>query len=301
MGQAARQHSFSTTATNEGVQQRSHSTEKWKQMRDSSRKLFLPCATSVSKVPAMLGQVLPPNSKSTMTPDLFSRSHQESFATREETNPPACTEDEGTTTCSDVEDRLSFGESLGSESHSVDTDKAFPCSAPDLKVAGSKTTLMIRNVPVMYTEEMLLAEWPNVDTYDFLYLPKSSSLQRNLSYAFINFTTESAAAAFQQLWQKRRLAHFSSRKPLNISIADVQGRDENLRRLKMNSSGRTKTRCHPLIFEQGKRVQLDLSADGLEELAKDVWPHDQVVAQDDPVLMLHDPLAEPYVLQRFSL
>merc|ERR1719352_703828 len=32
---------------------------------------------------------------------------------------------------------------------------------------GLPTTLMIRNIPIMYTQDALLLEWPNNGTYDF--------------------------------------------------------------------------------------------------------------------------------------
>merc|ERR1712059_101446 len=80
-----------------------------------------------------------------------------------------------------------------------------------LSDSSCKTTLMIRNVPVLYTREMLLEEWPNQGTFDFLYLPFSCSTQRNLSYGFVNFTSEAAARAFVGKWQKKRLPRFTSR------------------------------------------------------------------------------------------
>lgn len=122
---------------------------------------------------------------------------------------------------------------------------------------GPPTTLMIRNIPVMYTQEALVLEWPNNGTYDFFYLPYSCSLQRNLTYAFINFTSHEYACAFKIRWEKMRLAHFTSRKPLNISCADVQGRDENLWQLKKKRIWRLKVKqCQPLIYENGVRVSL---------------------------------------------
>lgn len=125
--------------------------------------------------------------------------------------------------------------------------------------AGGKlmTTLMIRNIPVMYTQDMLALEWKNEGTYDLLYLPFSCTLQRNLSYAFINFVTEEYAHAFKAFWQKKRLAHFTVRKSLSISFADVQGRDTNLRQLNKKRVRRINVRqCQPIIFEDGRRIQL---------------------------------------------
>lgn len=131
---------------------------------------------------------------------------------------------------------------------------------PQIAHTGPKTTLMIRNIPVLYTQEMLLMEWPNVNTYDFLYLPFSCNMQRNLTYAFVNFTSEAAASNFKNTWQKMRLAHYMTRKPLNISYADLQGRDENLLQLKKKRFWRIKVKqCQPIIFENGERISLALA------------------------------------------
>lgn len=163
----------------------------------------------------------------------------------------------------------------GSDSHddvasstSAQSDARLDQLIQALSARSSKTTLMIRNVPVLYTREMLLAEWSNDGTYDFLYLPYSCSMQRNLSYAFINFTNEAAALAFVQRWQKKRLSYYTSRKPLNISFADVQGRDSNLWQLKKKRVKRIKiNQCQPMIFEGGQRVPLLDALKALEERA----------------------------------
>jgi len=115
-----------------------------------------------------------------------------------------------------------------------------------------KTTLMVRNVPVMYTQDMLLEEWKNVGTFDFLYLPRTAGGQTNLSYAFINFTTEAEAVAFQSTWHKKRLAEFTARKPLNISVAEVQGLRANLTQLRKKRSRCSDTRqSQPLVLVCG--------------------------------------------------
>lgn len=127
-----------------------------------------------------------------------------------------------------------------------------------MSAKSAKTTLMIRNVPVLYTRELLSEEWPSFGTYDFLYLPYSCSTQRNLSYAFMNFTSEAAALAFVQQWHKKRLPLYTSRKPLNISFADVQGLDANLWELKKKRVTRIKVaQCQPMLFNvHGERMDL---------------------------------------------
>lgn len=163
-------------------------------------------------------------------------------------------------------DASSNNEPSHDDESSIDGDARLDQLIATLSARSAQTTLMIRNVPVLYTREMLLAEWPNDGTYDFLYLPYSCSMQRNLSYAFVNFTSESAALAFVQQWQKKRLMHYTSRKPLNISFADVQGLDSNLWQLKKKRVKRIKiNQCQPMIFELGHRVPLAEALKALEE------------------------------------
>lgn len=121
-----------------------------------------------------------------------------------------------------------------------------------------ETTLMIRNIPSQYTPEALMREWPNEGTYDFLYLPFNSQAQRNLTYAFVNFTSPAFAIEFKHMWQKMRLKQFAVQKPLNIGFADVQGRDENLRQLKKKRLLHAKVKqCQPLVFRDGVSIPLE--------------------------------------------
>jgi len=112
-----------------------------------------------------------------------------------------------------------------------------------------KTTLMVRNMPVMYTQEMLLEEWKYAGNFDFLYLPRTACGATNLSYAFINFASDADALAFQAAWHKKRLAHFTSRNPLRISFAEVQGLQKNLAHLRKKRSRCSDPRqCQPLML-----------------------------------------------------
>jgi len=123
---------------------------------------------------------------------------------------------------------------------------------------GGFSTLMVRNIPVRYTQDMLLKEWPNHGTYDFLYLPICIDRKRNASFCFINFVTEAHATAFQAKWQKQRLDHYSARKPLDISAADVQGRDQNLLQIMRNKTFRIKNlHFQPAIFDGLERISME--------------------------------------------
>lgn len=112
-----------------------------------------------------------------------------------------------------------------------------------------------------------MQEWPADGAYDFLYLPRTCTGQTNLSFAFINFISEANAMAFREMWQKRRLANFSSRKPLNISYADVQGLEANLAQIRVKRARRANVRqCVPVVVLGGREVEFDvaLAAFGLD-------------------------------------
>mmetsp|Transcript_49838 Transcript_49838/g.160179 ORF Transcript_49838/g.160179 Transcript_49838/m.160179 type:complete len:274 (+) Transcript_49838:118-939(+) len=123
------------------------------------------------------------------------------------------------------------------------------CLATDVNTTQDKTTLMVRNVPVMYTQEMLLEEWKYAGKFDFLYLPRTANGHTNLSYAFINFASEADAVAFQASWHKKRVAQVTSRKPLIISFAEVQGLQENLtQHRKKRTRCSDPKQCQPLVL-----------------------------------------------------
>jgi hypothetical protein len=120
------------------------------------------------------------------------------------------------------------------------------------------TTLMIRNIPTWYTQDMLLNEWPNNNTYDLLYLPFCFRTKRNLAFAFVNFMTPEDAIAFRNRWHKQRLQQHTSRKPLDISDADVQGRFDTLQKLTKHKSCRIKNvHFQPAIFANRSRYSID--------------------------------------------
>eukprot|EP00913_Durusdinium_trenchii_P004244 g3935.t1 len=163
------------------------------------------------------------------------------------------------------QDIVKTGFKTGDQSGAISTS-----TFPDDRLGNAgATTLMVRNIPVRYTQdlfswvdlstkeicvfceskalaillradgscqEMLLKEWPNRGTYDFLYLPICIKKKCNTSFAFINFISSELAREFAQRWHHERLLFFSARKPLDISLADLQGLEKNLLQCMNNKS-----------------------------------------------------------------
>jgi len=95
------------------------------------------------------------------------------------------------------------------------------------------TTLMVRNIPNMYTRSMLIEELDSLGfegDYDFIYLPIDKSTQWNVGYAFVNFkTSEAAKRCVTDVtdYTFNRFEH-GSRKVAQISVAHIQGLERNL-------------------------------------------------------------------------
>lgn len=116
------------------------------------------------------------------------------------------------------------------------------------------TTLIIRNIPRNYTQEMLLREWPIDGSYDFLYMPPDKRCAAGAGYAFVNFRSEALATEFKATWHRRRLG--DAQHTLSIIPADIQGLAANLRQLKKKRVSRIAQRgWEPIILEPEGQLQ----------------------------------------------
>nr|GMD77708.1 protein terminal ear1 homolog [Ipomoea batatas] len=101
-----------------------------------------------------------------------------------------------------------------------------------------KTTVMIRNIPNQYQRDSFMAFLDEYCLeshlqYDFLYLPMDFKTNNNVGYAFVNFTTEAAAAKIRErlenhAWGVLRTpnGYFTSKKICVVAWARIQGRKE---------------------------------------------------------------------------
>lgn len=125
-------------------------------------------------------------------------------------------------------------------------------------VAGSPTTLALRNIPKSYARGMLL-ELLDADfagQYNFVYLPSDFKCLAVYGYAFVNFTSHEVAEAV-----RLQLDGFSEwmvphAKSLDVSWSEVQGLEAHIDRYRnspvMHDSVPDDAR--PAIFVNGQRV-----------------------------------------------
>jgi RNA recognition motif-containing protein len=123
----------------------------------------------------------------------------------------------------------------------------------------SDVTLMLRNIPNKYTQDVLLEELAmHLQSMDFFYLPIDFRNQCNLGYAFLNFKDGAAAQAFQATFDSNRLARFpQSPKVLQVHMARVQGLQANVKRLRNSTvMGMLTEDCKPVLFDGGEMKPL---------------------------------------------
>jgi len=108
------------------------------------------------------------------------------------------------------------------------SDPIFAFDVEEAKAGGEKarTTIMIKNIPNKYNQEMLLnvLEAKYVGQYDFFYLPIDFKNKCNLGYAFVNFVESKDALRFYQEFHRQKWSDFNSKKVCEITYARVQGK-----------------------------------------------------------------------------
>ena len=91
----------------------------------------------------------------------------------------------------------------------------------------TRTTVMIRNIPIKYTDEILneaLVEFHG--KYDCLYLPYDYEKNGNKGYAFINFLNPLHILYFYEKFNGKKWVHFESSKICELNCAHFQGVNE---------------------------------------------------------------------------
>lgn len=102
------------------------------------------------------------------------------------------------------------------------------CSLDEVKMRSGldpRTTLMIRNIPNKYTEEMLLSKFDHLvpGAFDFFYLPMDEKNKCNVGYAFINVSAQPFVPVIYDLLHNKKWDRFNSEKVCVIRYARIQG------------------------------------------------------------------------------
>eukprot|EP00405_Crypthecodinium_cohnii_P036338 CAMPEP_0206540604 /NCGR_PEP_ID=MMETSP0325_2-20121206/9088_1 /ASSEMBLY_ACC=CAM_ASM_000347 /TAXON_ID=2866 /ORGANISM="Crypthecodinium cohnii, Strain Seligo" /LENGTH=383 /DNA_ID=CAMNT_0054038327 /DNA_START=51 /DNA_END=1202 /DNA_ORIENTATION=+ len=125
--------------------------------------------------------------------------------------------------------------------------------------SGQVTTLMLRNIPAMYTQDMLLEEivecMGSSDFFDFFYLPWDLQNDCNVGYAFVNFRDIGSAERFSRLFSNWNFRKFDSRKSCKVYPAHIQGLENNVRHL-MNRAVSEAHTHYPIIMWKGEKLKL---------------------------------------------
>mmetsp|Transcript_70601 Transcript_70601/g.163190 ORF Transcript_70601/g.163190 Transcript_70601/m.163190 type:complete len:194 (+) Transcript_70601:111-692(+) len=117
------------------------------------------------------------------------------------------------------------------------------------------TTLVVRNIPRMLTQEDLLKEWAHPRTFDYLHIPYNFASRRPLGYVYINFPSPTSVLGFQDRWHGRFLAQHESSKPLDVAVAHAQGLDANLGYLTPRKAMLLKkVGFLPVVFDGARRL-----------------------------------------------
>eukprot|EP00929_Paragymnodinium_shiwhaense_P049797 TRINITY_DN25111_c0_g2_i1.p1 TRINITY_DN25111_c0_g2~~TRINITY_DN25111_c0_g2_i1.p1 ORF type:complete len:614 (-),score=105.33 TRINITY_DN25111_c0_g2_i1:62-1765(-) len=97
--------------------------------------------------------------------------------------------------------------------------------------SSSRTTVMLRNLPIFLTQRRLLEELDMTGfrgLYDFCYMPCCFNSGHGKGFAFVNFALPEHATSFMNSWGAQRKFGVTQPLPaLNISYADIQGKDAN--------------------------------------------------------------------------
>ena len=91
----------------------------------------------------------------------------------------------------------------------------------------TRTTVMIRNIPIKYTDDILIDALKEFNgKYDCLYMPYDYEKNGNKGYAFINFVNPLHILHFYEKFNGKKWAHFESSKICELNCAHFQGINE---------------------------------------------------------------------------
>lgn len=157
------------------------------------------------------------------------------------------------------------GPNQGHSSDGVDSEFALDVDKL-LNGTETRTTVMVRNIPNKYHQQMLLDE-VNVHhegTYDFFYLPIDFKNKCNVGYCFINFLEVGYILPFVRDFNGQRWKSFNSEKVCVITFARIQGKTAMISRFQNSSLLEKDDEYQPLLFyssgpDRGKQEHFPLN------------------------------------------
>ena len=91
----------------------------------------------------------------------------------------------------------------------------------------TRTTVMIRNIPIKYSDKMLLKELEEFNgKFDCVYMPYDFEKSGNKGYAFINFIHPLHILLFHDKFQNKKWIYCESKKICELNSANFQGINE---------------------------------------------------------------------------
>lgn len=113
-----------------------------------------------------------------------------------------------------------------------------------------RTTVMMRNIPNMFSQKTLLClmDANHAGKFDLVYLPIDFENKCNVGYAFINFTSYKSLPAFYEEFNGRKWSRFSSNKVAQINYARIQGKDALMAHFSNSSLCHEDESMQPAIF-----------------------------------------------------
>eukprot|EP01017_Pseudomicrothorax_dubius_P035042 TRINITY_DN4863_c0_g2_i2.p1 TRINITY_DN4863_c0_g2~~TRINITY_DN4863_c0_g2_i2.p1 ORF type:complete len:218 (+),score=54.48 TRINITY_DN4863_c0_g2_i2:187-840(+) len=127
--------------------------------------------------------------------------------------------------------------------------------------SNEKTTLMIKNIPNKYNQNLLLQalERSHKGKFDFFYLPIDFKNKCNVGYAFINFIDTRFIRPFCEEFAGKRWEKFNSEKICEIKYARIQGRDALIQHFKYSSvMNQSDKKLKPIIFPKSELETIEL-------------------------------------------
>lgn len=115
-----------------------------------------------------------------------------------------------------------------------------------------RSSLMVRNIPNKYTQQMLLSEFAaaghSPNKMDFFYLPIDFKNKCNRGYAFVNFVNYKDIIPFVEDYNHRGWKRFNSDKICDITYARIQGKAAMLKRFENSALMAKDDEYRPKVF-----------------------------------------------------